>query len=57
VRQVLKNSVLDKDALQRILESGALPVVNVPKLHTQREPRFRALLSEDGANRLVVVKR
>jgi hypothetical protein len=29
-----------------------LIVINVPKLHTASEPRFRALLTEGGAQRL-----
>jgi hypothetical protein len=33
---------------------ATLIVINVPKLHTRSEPRFRALLTEDGAQRLVL---
>jgi hypothetical protein len=37
--------------------TGPMPVINVPKLHTLSEPRFRALLTKGSARRLELMSR
>jgi hypothetical protein len=36
--------------------TGPLTIINVPKLHTHTQPRFRALLAEDDTERLVLAR-
>jgi hypothetical protein len=38
------------------LYAGSLMVINVPKLHTHSEPKFRSLLTERDARRVELAR-